>query len=365
MSLIDFGYRNVVRPTLFRLDPEWVHEFAMHQIGWARWCKPLVRKLFCFQHPKLQQTIWDYTFPNPIGLAGGFDKNAVCTDIWELFGFGFIEIGTLTPRPQAGNPKPRLFRYPEMEAIVNRMGFNNDGSEAAAHRLAQAWKQNRRPNAIVGVSLGKQKETPAEDISAVKQDYITSLRRLYPFGDFFVVNVSSPNTPDLRSLQDRQPLSQLLFALKDEMYGLHGGEHPKPLCVKLAPDLSDDAIREAVDVVMECGVDGIIATNTTNQTGGLEPGGLSGKPLRARSTEAIRIIAERTGRRIPLLGCGGIFSAEDAIEKLEAGAWLLQIYTSFVYRGPRVARSILEGLVEYLDRRNLASLSAIRGGSQG
>lgn len=362
MSLIDFGYKKIVRPCLFRFDPEKVHEFTMHQIGWARYAKPLMKWFFCEENPKLSQSIWDLTFRNPLGLAGGLDKNAVCADIWELFGFGFFEIGTITPRPQTGNPKPRLFRYPEMQAIVNRMGFNNDGSDTVGERLADEWRQRRQPHAVMGVSIGKQKETPASEIQQVIDDYRISLRRLYPFGDFFVVNVSSPNTPDLRSLQERKPLSDLLYALKGEMYRLEGGTHPKPLCVKFAPDLPDDAIREAVDVSLECSVDGIIATNTTNQTGGLESGGLSGKPLRERSTAVIRLIAERTQGRIPIIGGGGIFTAEDAAEKLEAGAWLLQIYTSFIYEGPQVVRSILRGLLEILDRRGLNHISQLREG---
>lgn len=362
MSLIDFGYKKIVRPTLFHLDPEFVHELVMSQLGWARLGKLVVKTLFCYDKPNLHQDVWDLTFRNPIGLAGGFDKNATCADIWELFGFSFFEIGTVTPRPQKGNPKPRLFRYPEMEAIVNRMGFNNDGSDTIAERLADEWIHRRQPHAIMGVSIGKQKETPADDIQKVIDDYRISLQRLYPFGDFFVVNVSSPNTPDLRSLQERKPLSELLYAMKNEMYGLEGGTHPKPLCVKLAPDLSDDAIHEAVDVALECGVDGIVATNTTNNTKGVESGGLSGKPLRERSTDVIRLIARHTGGRIPLIGCGGIFTAQDAIEKLEAGAWLVQIYTSFVYEGPQVVRSILKGLTHYLDQREFNSISQVRMG---
>ncbi|MBN2326914.1 MAG: quinone-dependent dihydroorotate dehydrogenase [Candidatus Omnitrophica bacterium] len=360
MSLIDLGYKSIVRPFLFQFDPEKVHEWAMKQMKWARLGKPILRKLFCCENPKLQQTIWGLPFPNPLGLAGGFDKNAVNADIWELFGFGFFEIGTLTPKPQPGNPKPRLFRYPGKKAIVNRMGFNNEGSQTIAERLQRSGKRRRNAKAIMGVSLGKQRDTPADNLQAVIEDYRISLQRLYRYGDFFIINISSPNTPNLRSLQQRQPLTQLMYALKDEMLGLEGGEHPKPLCVKLAPDLSDDDVREAVDAVKECGVDGIIASNTSNQTKDMEEGGLSGQPLRRRSTEMIRLIAEQTEGKLPIIGCGGIFTADDAVEKLEAGAWLLQIYTSFVYEGPRTARSILEGLVKYLDQKGVSHIAELR-----
>lgn len=360
MTLIDLGYKSIVRPFLFQFDPEKVHDWAMKQMKWARLGKPVLRTLFCCENPKLQQTIWGLPFPNPLGLAGGFDKNAVCTDIWELFGFGFYEIGTLTPLPQPGNPKPRLFRYPEKKAIVNRMGFNNDGSQTVADRLERNKKQRHNAKTIMGVSIGKQRETPADDLQAVIEDYRISLQRLYTHGDFFIINISSPNTPDLRSLQKRAPLTQLLYALKDEMLGLQGGEHPKPLCIKLDPDLSDGDVYEAVEAAKNCGVDGIIATNSSNQTMDMEEGGLSGEPLRRRSTEMIRLIAEQTEGRLPIIGCGGIFTAEDAIEKLEAGAWLVQIYTSFVYEGPRVARSILDGVVKYLDQKGVSHIEELR-----
>ena len=365
MSIIDFGYKSIVKPTLFRFNPETIHEWVMDQLGWARYFKPVMRKLFRRDDPRLERNIWGYNFKNPIGLAGGFDKNAVCTDIWELLGFSFFEIGTLTPRPQPGNPKPRLFRYPEQQALVNRMGFNNDGAEKIAERLVAARTKGHKPSAIMGVSIGKQKVTPASELDLVIDDYLVSLRQLYDYGDFFVVNVSSPNTPDLRSLQKREPLSKLLYELKDAMHGLGAGEHPKPLCVKLAPDLSNQAIIEAVDVACECELDGIIATNTTNKTGGLEEGGLSGRPLRERSTEVIRLIAEHTNYTMPIIGGGGVFSAQDAIEKLEAGAWILQIYTSFVYEGPMVVGAILRGLLDDMENKQMTSLSQYTpGGNQ-
>jgi dihydroorotate dehydrogenase len=360
MAFVESVYKNILRPIAFRFDPENIHERVLKNFGLLRSCKSLVKNSLRISDQRLKQTIWGYEFTNPIGLAGGFDKNAKCVDLWELFGFGFIEIGTITPRPQEGNPKPRLFRYPESEAIVNRMGFNNDGCIAVSIRLEQNQKKRRKPNLILGVSIGKQKTTPADDIDLVKRDYLACLKKLYPFGDFFVVNVSSPNTPNLRQLQQSEPLSEILVALKEEIANRQDHEREKPLLVKFAPDLKDEEIIESVNVALECGIDGIIATNTTNQTAGLERGGLSGKPLRSRSTEVIKLIAKETRGTLPIIGCGGIFTAEDAIEKFQAGAWLLQCYTGFVYEGPTIVNKITRGLIEYLDKNNLSNIDHIR-----
>jgi len=352
MAIIDLLYQKLARPIFFRFDPETMHEWVMGCLRWARPVKPVLRSYFRIDDPRLAQEIWGLHFANPIGLAGGFDKNALLPDFWDAFGFAFFEIGTVTPLPQPGNPKPRLFRYPADQALVNRMGFNNDGCEAIARRLDESAARRGGPTAVVGVSLGKQKDTPADDLARVIRDYQTSLEALYPHAGFFVVNVSSPNTPNLRDLQEAGPLRQLLSALKERLASLDSPA--KPLCLKLSPDLGDDAVRQAVDVALACGIDGFIATNTTNQTGSRESGGLSGKPLRPRSTEVIRLIARQTGGALPIIGCGGIFTAEDAIEKLQAGAWLLQLYTSFVYEGPAVVRNLLRGILELMDRQNLS-----------
>lgn len=360
MPVIEHIYKHMVRPIAFRMDPEVIHERVLKQLKWLRPFKPLLRKQFSIESERLEQKIWGYTFPNPIGLAGGFDKNALCTDLWEMFGFGFLEIGTVTPRPQQGNTKPRLFRYPESEALVNRMGFNNDGSDAIAKRLEYEQSKGRKRTTILGISIGKQKVTPPDDIELVKRDYLACLKRLYPYGDFFVVNVSSPNTPRLRELQKGESLATILSLLKESILDRQDAHPVKPLLVKFAPDLRDEEILDAVDIAMECGIDGIIATNTTNQTAGLESGGLSGRPLRARSTEVVKLIAKETKGQIPIIGCGGIFTAQEAIEKLEAGACLIQTYTGFVYEGPTMAYNIQKGILNYMNEKGLVNVAEIR-----
>ncbi len=356
MANPNFLYNYIIKPILFRTDPEWIHERVLSCLPHIRSIKPIIKSFYSIENIKFNQTIWGYDFPHPIGLAGGFDKNAVCTDLWDMFGFSSFEIGTVTPKPQPGNPKPRLFRYPHRQALINRMGFNNDGSEIIQQRLET---QKNRPTSLMGVSLGKQFDTPADDIDRVIQDYTTVLERLYPFGDFFVVNVSSPNTENLRTLQEGNRLTRLLQAIVQKMDECSSHKPRKPLCVKLAPDLSNEHIHEAVDVILKLNLDGIIATNTTNQTGDIEAGGLSGAPLRARSTEVIHLIAQQTEGAIPIIGCGGIFTSEHAIEKLQAGASLLQLYTGFVYQGPSVVKQILKGIQDYMEEKNLSHITDI------
>lgn len=319
-------------------------------------------RLLDVKDERLQQTIWGIPFRNPIGLAGGFDKNARCPRWWDWLGFSYAEIGTVTPLPQTGNPKPRLFRYPEELAIVNRMGFNNDGSDAIRQRLDQSSEKMKDKPFVLGVSIGKQKETPANDIEQVIRDYVSSIDKLYLFGDYFAVNVSSPNTKDLRSLQERNALEQLLRALLetlDEMAAVYNHKR-KPLCVKIAPDITGEQLEDIIEVVINNRIDGIIATNTTNQTANRESGGLSGVPLRDRSTEIIRRIAEMSEGKVPIIGCGGIFNSDDALEKLQAGAWLLQVYTGFVYQGPTMVSKINRSLSQHLTQHNLNSIAAIR-----
>ena len=335
---------SLLRKALFKTEPEKAHYWAMAQL--ARVCRiPGVRKTlkksFLKTGPSLARTVWGLHFPNPVGLAAGFDKDARWTDDLAALGFGFIEIGTVTPRPQPGNPQPRLFRLKEDAALINRMGFNNGGASAAAGRL-----KYRKDPVIIGGNIGKNKDTPNEDAIA---DYEQAFRDLYEVVDYFVVNVSSPNTPGLRALQDKEPLLALLQHLKslNERLG-----KPKPLLLKIAPDLTDGQLDDIVAIVQELPLDGLVATNTTIDRGGLKApgvdaigaGGLSGKPLRARSTEVVRYLSGKLGPDVPIIAAGGIFTAADAREKLEAGATLVQVYTGFIYEGPTIARDICAGL---------------------
>jgi len=302
--------------------------------------------------PALAGRLFGIDFPNPLGLAAGFDKNATAIPGLSALGFGFVEVGTLTPKPQAGNPKPRLFRLRRHEALINRMGFNNRGAEYAARTLE---KRTSRPLPI-GINLGKNKWTELENAA---EDYALAAKTLAPFADYLAVNLSSPNTPGLRSLQSPKTLEALLLHLQKQ--GLQ-----KPLLVKLAPDLPKEELQEICEVALSCAVDGIIATNTTLRRDIEEPlasqaGGLSGKPLRALSSECIRHIHRTTQGRIPIVGVGGIFSAEDAYEKIKAGASLVQLYSGLIYGGPNTACRILDGLEACLLRDGAAHLSEVVG----
>lgn len=307
--------------------------------------KSFFKKYFVVKDQRLERKLWGITFPNPVGLGAGFDKDAKYTDELACLGFGFVEIGTVTPRSQPGNPRPRSFRLPEDKALINRMGFNNEGSKAAAQRL-----KRRKEKLIIGGNIGKNKDTTNED--AIK-DYEQGFRDLYDVVDYFVVNVSSPNTPGLRALQDKEPLMQLLGHLRklNEELGT-----PKPLLLKIAPDLTTEQLDDIIDIVTSTGIQGIVATNTTISRENLATekstidqigaGGLSGKPLKNRSTEVVRYISRKSNGSIPIIAVGGIFTADDAIEKLEAGASLVQVYTGFIYEGPAIAKNICEGLLK-------------------
>jgi dihydroorotate dehydrogenase len=297
-------------------------------------------------------------FPNPIGLAAGFDKNAVAVPALAALGFGFVEVGTVTRLAQPGNPRPRLFRLPEDGALINRMGFNNLGAETVAARLAH----QRKAAVPLGISLGKSKVTPLEEAVA---DYLGSLDALYPYGDYFAVNVSSPNTPGLRELQERDRLDALLAALQSSMRrhaADEGRATPKPLLVKVAPDLNDAALDDVLEVCLARGVSGLIAVNTTLSRDGLsaqtpsalrdEPGGLSGRPLLARALAVVRRLAVRSGGRLPLIGCGGISTPDDARRMLDAGSSLVQLYTGFIYEGPGLPRRLVRGLSAYSPPRS-------------
>jgi dihydroorotate dehydrogenase len=332
------AYANVVRPLLFSLDPERAHNLTMELLRRASALKFALRQLRRFQPPAQPKTVFRLNFPNPIGLAAGFDKNGVALPALAALGFGFIELGTVTAKAQSGNPKPRIFRYAEQNALINRLGFNNDGADIVANRLRQWRESGRWPDVPVGINIGKSKTTPLDQATA---DYLHSFRRLRNFADYIVLNVSSPNTPGLRSLQERESLSLLLRGVQEE------NRTDKPIVVKISPDLAPAELEEVIATCEQNEVAGIIATNTTTDHSSIprerdQTGGLSGTPLREKSTALVRTIAARS--TIPVIGCGGIFDAASAREKMEAGATLLQVYTGFIYRGPVLLREIMEGL---------------------
>ena len=329
-------YKSIIRPLLFKFDPEVVHHFSfksiriMSNLG----VTGLFRSYFKVEDTRLEREVFGLKFKNPVGLAAGFDKDAKLYKELSDFGFGFIEIGTLTPKPQPGNPKKRLFRLKEDQAIINRMGFNNGGVEDAVIRL----KKNK--SVLIGGNIGKNKTTPNEDAF---QDYEICFEALFDYVDYFVVNVSSPNTPNLRELQDKEPLTKLLSSL--QLLNSEK-EKAKPILLKIAPDLTDEQLLDIIDIVNVTKIAGVIATNTTISRDGLssenkaEIGGLSGKPLRNRSTEVIRFLSQKSNKAFPIIGVGGIHNAFDAVEKLKAGASLIQVYTGFIYEGPGLVKKI-------------------------
>lgn len=351
-------YKQFVRPVLFRFDAEKVHHTTFKMIKWAfkiPGLSHLMRNRYNYENPKLERELFGLTFKNPVGLAAGFDKNAVLIKEMANFGFGFIEIGTLTPKAQEGNPKPRLFRLKKDQAIINRMGFNNDGVDTAIEHL-----KKRPANILVGGNIGKNKVTPNEEAIS---DYEKCFDALYDYVDYFVVNVSSPNTPNLRALQDKEPLTKLLKTLQDKN---KQKLKAKPILLKIAPDLGNEQLDEVVEVLLDTQIDGLIATNTTIDRGGLKAdtkdveaigaGGLSGKPLKDRSTEVIRYIHQKSNGAFPIIGVGGIASANDAIEKLEAGASLVQIYSGFIYEGPALIKNIKKALIKMQSNKSTQEL---------
>ncbi|QNF34929.1 quinone-dependent dihydroorotate dehydrogenase [Adhaeribacter swui] len=340
-------YKPLIRPLLFQIDPEEIHDFSFPSIKTAfklPLASQLSKKMFRVDDPALEREVFGLKFPNPVGLAAGFDKDARLVDEFENFGFGFLEIGTLTPMPQPGNDKPRLFRLPQDQGLINRMGFNNRGVEVAAHRL-----KNRKGSIIIGGNIGKNKVTPNDQ--ALK-DYIYCYDALYEVVDYFVVNVSSPNTPNLRELQDKEPLQHLLSELQNRN---QAQRKPKPILLKIAPDLNQEQLNDIVEIATKTQLSGLIATNTTisrdnlltasQQVAAMGAGGLSGKPLTQRSTEIIRYLRQCLPENIRLIGVGGIMNAADALEKLDAGADLIQLYTGFIYEGPGLVRKINEALL--------------------
>jgi dihydroorotate dehydrogenase len=332
-------YHRILRPLLFKCDPEWIHHTSLSLLTGSSLAGHFIEPFAHFEFPSLEKKLFGLTFPNPIGLAAGFDKNAEGVTTWPRLGFGFMELGTFTPRPQPGNPRPRIFRLPAEQGLINRLGFPNVGVEEVARRLEEIKDEGRWPGTPVGLNLGKNKDTP---LAEAGRDYVTCFRRLRELGDYFVVNVSSPNTPGLRELQGGKFLDSILGPLRDE-----DPQATKPLLIKIAPDLDEAALADIANAVEKFRLAGIVATNTTIDKTGLsvqEEGGASGRPLTKKSTEIIRAVHRLTGGRVPIIGVGGIFNAEDAGEKLEAGASLLQIYTGFIYEGPLVVKRICEGL---------------------
>jgi dihydroorotate dehydrogenase len=332
-------YEVFVRPLLFSLDAETAHHLTIALLQRASRFDPALRVLKSFKLPSKPKTLFGLNFPNPIGLAAGLDKNGVALPAWAALGFGFIEIGTVTAKAQPGNPKPRIFRLPQQRALINRLGFNNDGADVIAQRLAALRESGRWPGVPVGINIGKSRVTPLEQAT---EDYLFSFRMLRDFADYITLNISSPNTPGLRELQEPERLSELLHAIGNE-----AGTAPKPLVVKISPDVSDAELTAILAVCEENGVSGIIATNTTLDHSSIAPqldqaGGLSGTPLREKSTALVREINARS--TIPVIASGGIFDAESAREKFQAGAQLIQLYTGLVYRGPQLLREIMDSL---------------------
>ena len=332
-------YERLVRPLLFSLSPETAHHLAIRNLGAASGWPAVLRQFERFKPPPRPTSVFGLTFPNPIGLAAGFDKNGVAVPAWEALGFGFIEIGTVTAKPQPGNPKPRIFRYPEQQALINRLGFNNDGAHVVAARLRAVRESRRWPSIPVGINLGKSKATPLEE---AVEDYLYSFRLLAPLGDYLVLNVSSPNTPGLRSLQEHDALERLLRAVRRENENVG-----RPVLLKIAPDLALSDLEQVIATSEQNGIAGIIATNTTLDHSAIpnpldQTGGLSGVPLREKATEFVRAIRARS--QLPIIASGGISDAASGREKFEAGAQLVQVYTGYIYRGPGLLREIAEGL---------------------
>jgi len=339
-------YKAIIRPILFSFNPESVHHFTFKALKFLfalPGVKSIAASMFAIKNDKLKRTVMGIEFPNPVGLAAGFDKEAVLYKELSAFGFGFIEIGTLTPKAQPGNPKPRIFRIPQDKGLINRMGFNNGGIDDAIVRL------KKNDGVIIGGNIGKNKVTPNQNAT---DDYVTCFNALFPHVDYFVVNVSSPNTPGLRELQEKEPLTKLLQALQD----LNNAKtHPKPLALKIAPDLTNDQLDDIIDIAHHVKLSAVIATNTTISRKGLTvsqaeiekigAGGLSGLPVRQRSTEVVKYLRNGLSKNVAIIAVGGIFTAADAKEKLEAGADLIQVYTGFIYEGPAIVKNINKGLL--------------------
>ncbi len=339
----------LIKPIFFKFDPENVHHFVVKRLKWFHdyfpFGKNILRASFDFHVKGLEKEVFGIKFKNPVGLAAGFDKNGEYIEALSALGFGFIEVGTVTPLPQPGNDKPRMFRLQEDHAIINRMGFNNKGVDVMSEHLRLL--KDVAPEIVIGGNIGKNKNTPNED---AVNDYIKCFDALFDVVDYFVVNVSSPNTPGLRALQEKEPLKELLNTLQQRNFK---NEVSRPILLKIAPDLTNEQLDDIVEIVQETKIAGVIATNTTIDRSSLitkepiknEMGGLSGKPLTQRSTEVIRYLSEKSNRSFPIIGVGGIHSSQDAKDKIEAGASLVQLYTGFIYEGPGLVKRICKALI--------------------
>ena len=343
---ISVMYKQLIRPLLFKFDAESVHHFTFKTLkifNQLPFASNLIKQNFKVEDPRLEKEVFGLRFKNPVGLAAGFDKDAKLYEELNDLGFGFIEIGTLTPLPQSGNPKKRLFRLKKDKAIINRMGFNNEGVEKAVERL----KNNK--NVLVGGNIGKNKITP--NLEAV-DDYLKCFNALFPWVDYFVVNVSSPNTPNLRELQDKEPLTKLLKTLEKRNLDLTQSSKRKPILLKIAPDLTDSQLLDIIDIIETTGIAGVIATNTTLSREGLvdsnktEAGGMSGAPLTKRANEVVKFLVANRNKYFPIICVGGINSVEDAMERLDSGADLIQLYTGFIYEGPALIKRINKALLK-------------------
>jgi dihydroorotate dehydrogenase len=334
-------YQTLLRPALFQLDPEAAHECALRlaaRFGQSKIARDALETIFCVEDRRLRQTVFGIAFPNPVGLAAGYDKNAVGLECWPAMGFGFVEIGSVTARPQGGNPPPRLHRLPEQNALINRMGFNNDGAEQIAARISSTIP--------VGVNVGKNCDV---ELRAAAGNYAETIAKFRGRADFFVLNVSSPNTPGLRKLQDRELLNDLLAGISADA----------PVLLKLAPDLTFEQMDEALELAQKHRLAGIVATNTTTDHPVPPEGGLSGAPLRVRATECVRHLRRQS--KMPIIGVGGIFSAADAYEKIRAGASLVEVWTGLIYEGPALLRDINRGLLQLLERDGFGSIAEAVG----
>ena len=341
-------YKSILRPIFFSFDPEKIHHFVFKVIKISNkipGVSAINRSIYCVEDPKLERELFGLKFKNPVGIAAGFDKNAVLYNELEHYGFGFLEIGTVTPKAQEGNPKPRLFRLKADQGLINRMGFNNNGAHATAANL-----KNKKTKLIIGGNIGKNTATPNE---SALEDYIFNFEVLHDHVDYFVVNVSCPNVKNLTKLQDTDFLMELLGKLKEIN---STKEKPKPILLKIAPDLNESQLDEIIEIVAETNIDGVVATNTSTSREGLKTpkeevdrignGGLSGLPVKERSTEVIRYLATKSNKAFPIIGVGGIHSAQDALEKIEAGADLVQIYTGFIYEGPKLVSAINKAILK-------------------
>ncbi len=367
-TAIQMIYSKIVKPILFRKDAEKAHEVAISAVANLSRASSSIGK-HALTHAILKSCVAGLDFPNPVGLAAGCDKNARAVSIWPHCGFGFVEVGTITAQPQSGNPRPRVFRYPEESAVINRLGFNSEGSEAVARTLKHLRERGRSLPVPLAINIGKTKVVSDEEL--VLEDYRTSFRRLAPYADMIVINISSPNTPGLRQLQEKKPLTSLLRAIMEESANLSAGKsepHLKllPVFVKISPDMPDADMIDLVGVAIEQGISGIIATNTTIARAGAfssvdNVGGLSGKPLKERANEVMQFLYRECAGRLSLIGVGGISSAEDAYQRIRSGASLVQFYTGMIYEGPYLAREINAGLIKLLQKDGFKSVTEAVG----